>query len=86
MRDPALVEALHDLGENGCVVHRGGILPKGPAFVDPVVRARLLIKVVEMGENLLNLPTTPQDTLLGLTDHFMHPTVRRAALDQVCCE
>jgi hypothetical protein len=55
------------------------------SFYDPVLRARLLTKVMASGEDPLRLPSHPQDLRLGLTYHFMHPALRRAALETIFC-
>lgn len=53
------------------------------SFYDPMVRARVLLSVLELGNDLRALPSEPQDLTRGVTYHFMHPRVRRAALDQI---
>ncbi len=54
------------------------------SFVDPVLRAELLVRdVLEPAADASRLVGTPQDVNQGVTFHFMHPTVRARALQQL---
>lgn len=51
------------------------------SFIDPIIRADLLIAdVLAPAEDVRALPATPQQLDVGITYHFMHPTVRSRAL------
>ena len=50
------------------------------SFIDPLLRAELLVHEVLARGDPLDLPTTPQDLKAGLTYHFMHPWLRSRAL------
>lgn len=51
------------------------------SFVDPLLRAELLVRdVLEPATDVRELAATPQDLDAGITFHFMHPTVRGRAL------
>ena len=51
------------------------------SFVDPLLRAELLVRdVLEPAPDVRQLGGVPQDLGTGLTFHFMHPTVRARAL------
>lgn len=54
-------------------------------FVDPALRARVLIDDVLAGAagDLEDLPATPQDLAAGTTFHFMHPRLRSRVLRRV---
>lgn len=52
------------------------------AFVDPLLRANLLVNdVLSRAGDLTRLPTATQDAAAGVTYHFMHPALRRQALE-----
>ena len=54
------------------------------SFVDPILRAELLVRdVLEPAADASTLTGTPQDLHQGVTFHFMHPTVRGRALQQL---
>ena len=54
------------------------------SFVDPILRAELLVRdVLEPASDASQLVGTPQDVNQGFTFHFMHPTVRGRALQQL---
>ena len=54
------------------------------SFVDPILRAELLVRdVLEPAADASQLVGTPQDVNQGVTFHFMHPTVRGRALQQL---
>ncbi len=53
------------------------------AYVDPLLRAALLMRLLDTAGDLWNLPTRAQNTEAGVTYHFMHPAVRRTALEQI---
>ncbi len=53
------------------------------SFLDPAIRARLLLSLIEKGGNLNNLPAQRQDRTEGVTYHFMNPAFRRLALDAI---
>jgi SAM-dependent methyltransferase len=53
------------------------------SFVDPVLRADLLVADVLQGGALDRAAGEPQDLDRGITYHFMHPEVRRRALAEV---
>lgn len=53
------------------------------AYVDPLLRAALLMRVLHSAGDLRNLPTCAQNTEAGVTYHFMHPAVRCMALRQI---
>ena len=52
------------------------------SYVDPLLRARLLVEnVLTCGmDDLRRIPSQPQSTSLGVVFHFMHPSLRREAL------
>ena len=51
------------------------------SFVDPLLRAELLVRdVLDTDRDLTTLRGEPQDLTAGVTFHFMHPTVRGRAL------
>lgn len=51
------------------------------SFMDPLIRAELLVAdVLEPAADLDALAATPQDLDVGVTYHFMHPTLRARAL------
>jgi len=51
------------------------------SFVDPLLRAELLVRdVLDTDRDLTALRGDPQDLRTGVTFHFMHPTVRGRAL------
>ena len=51
------------------------------SFIDPLIRAELLVAdVLEPAADIDELAATPQDLDVGITYHFMHPTVRARAL------
>jgi len=53
------------------------------AYVDPLLRAALLMRLLDSVGDARNLPTRAQNTGAGVTYHFMHPAVRRMALAQI---
>jgi hypothetical protein len=53
------------------------------AYVDPLLRAALLMRLLDAAGDPWNLPTRAQNTEAGVTYHFMHPAVRRTALEQI---
>jgi Methionyl-tRNA formyltransferase len=54
------------------------------SFIDPVLRAELLVRdVLEPAPDARDLRATPQDLSEGITFHFMHPVVRGRALQQL---
>jgi SAM-dependent methyltransferase len=54
------------------------------SFVDPLIRAELLVAdVLEPADDVLTLAATPQDLTTGITYHFMHPIVRSRALNEL---
>lgn len=53
------------------------------SFLDPALRARLLLRLIEKGDDLDDLPAQTQDTTAGVTYHFMNPVLRRAALGAI---
>jgi SAM-dependent methyltransferase len=51
------------------------------SFIDPVIRADLLVAdVLEPAGDLAQLSAVPQDLSVGITYHFMHPNVRSRGL------
>lgn len=50
------------------------------AFIDPLVRARLLAGILEKGQPLNALPVMPQSSGQGVVYHFMHPVLQQQAL------
>ena len=51
------------------------------SFIDPLLRAELLVRdVLDTDRDLTVLRGEPQDLTTGVTFHFMHPTVRGRAL------
>ncbi|MEP6624311.1 MAG: methyltransferase domain-containing protein, partial [Acidimicrobiia bacterium] len=51
------------------------------SFVDPLIRAELLVgQVLEPAASPEEITGTPQDLETGITYHFMHPSVRHRAL------
>lgn len=51
------------------------------SFIDPVIRAELLVAdVLEPAGDLAQLSAVPQDLSVGITYHFMHPNVRSRGL------
>ncbi len=51
------------------------------SFVDPLLRAELLVRdVLAPAADVRELTAAPQDLDVGITFHFMHPTVRGRAL------
>jgi len=54
------------------------------SFVDPVLRADSLIRdVLPAGDDPAALPTRPQEPWTGTTFHFLHPRLRRRALERL---
>ena len=54
------------------------------SFVDPLIRAELLVAdVLERADDPRDLPGAPQDLGAGITYHFMHPIVRSRALAEL---
>ncbi len=53
------------------------------SFLDPVLRSRLLLRVLEGGADPAALPAIPQELETGITYHFMNPILRRVALDRI---
>lgn len=53
------------------------------AYVDPLLRAALLTRLLGAAGDPRNLPTRAQNTQAGVTYHFMHPAVRRMALGRI---
>jgi len=54
------------------------------SFVDPILRAVLLLDVVSRArEDLSNLPTMPQSESEGTTFHFMNARLRRFTFDRL---
>lgn len=53
-------------------------------FCDPILRASFLVdSVLRPRCDAFDLSAVPQDTSKGVTYHFMHPTLRRRALERV---
>ncbi|MFM7061588.1 MAG: methyltransferase domain-containing protein [Actinomycetes bacterium] len=52
------------------------------SFIDPLIRAELLVEdvLVPAAGDLGSMVTMPQDLGVGITYHFMHPTLRARAL------
>ncbi len=53
------------------------------AFIDPLLRADLLVNVLSSAVNPQQLATAPQDPSEGVTYHFMHPRLRRRVLSHL---
>lgn len=54
------------------------------SFVDPLLRAELLVRdVLDTDRDLRHLQAEPQDLATGVTFHFMHPIVRGRALESL---
>jgi len=54
------------------------------SFYDPILRADFLVsRVLEAGADPAALPASPQDPRQGITYHFMHPALRRKALERL---
>jgi len=53
------------------------------SYYDPILRAEMLVKVLERFADAGELPAQEQDTSVGVTYHFMHPALRREALNKL---
>ena len=53
------------------------------AFYDPILRAQLFARLARNGEALDNRPATTQVEADGTLFHFMHPKLRRMALERL---
>lgn len=54
------------------------------SFYDPMLRAALFVQdVLPLGDDLMDLPSTPQDESVGVTYHFLHPRMKNAGLARV---
>jgi len=52
------------------------------AFVDPIIRADALCRLLKQHDNYVSLPAKEQNPLDGETFHFMHPDLRAHVLGQ----
>ena len=54
------------------------------SFIDPLLRAEFLVKrILETHTDLAAIPAQPQEIERGVTYHFIHPALRRVALQRL---
>ena len=53
------------------------------SFFDPLIRTQLLCKIIEIDPNFSKLGGKKQNQNEGITYHFMHPLLRKLALEKI---